>query len=71
MAFSTLVLLTFSDADWARDPNDRRSTTGYYFLLSSSLISWRSKKQTHMARSNTETEYRALADTTSKLLWLR
>ena len=37
---SPLVLRTFSDANWAGDPTDRRSTTGYYFLLSSSLISW-------------------------------
>ena len=58
-------------ADWAGDPTDRKSTTGYCFLLDSSLISWRSKKQTHVARSNTEAKYRALANTTSGLLWLR
>ena len=46
------------------------STTGYYFLLGSSLISWCSKKQSVVARSSTEAEYRALVDATSKLLWL-
>ena len=66
-----LVLRAFSDADWAGDPTDRRSTTGYCFLLGSSLISWQSKKQTHVARSSIEAEYRTLADTTSDLLWLR
>ena len=39
-AQSPLVLRTFSKADWAGDPIDRRSTTGYCFLLCSSLISW-------------------------------
>ena len=39
-AQSPLVLRAFSDADWAGDPTDRRSTTGYCFLLDSSLISW-------------------------------
>ena len=69
-AQSPLVLRAFSDTDWAGDSINHRSITGYCFLLSSSLISWRSKKQTHMAHSSTETEYRALTDTTSELLWL-
>ena len=69
-AQSPLVLNAFSDANWAGDHTDRRSTTGYCFLLGSSLISWRSKKKTHMARSSTEAKYRVLADTISELLWL-
>ncbi|RVW80523.1 Retrovirus-related Pol polyprotein from transposon TNT 1-94 [Vitis vinifera] len=40
-AQSPLVLRAFFDADWAGNPTDRRSTTGYCFLLGSSLISWR------------------------------
>ncbi|KAA0047306.1 Retrovirus-related Pol polyprotein from transposon TNT 1-94 [Cucumis melo var. makuwa] len=40
-------------------------------LLGDSLISWGSKKQSVVSRSSTESEYRALADTTAELLWLR
>uniref|UniRef100_A0A2N9IVE1 Integrase catalytic domain-containing protein n=1 Tax=Fagus sylvatica TaxID=28930 RepID=A0A2N9IVE1_FAGSY len=70
-AHSTLDLCAYSDADWAEDPTDRRSTTGFCFFLGDSLISWRSKKQHIVSRSSTEAEYRALADTTSEVLALR
>jgi hypothetical protein len=68
---SSLELRAYSDADWAGDPTDYRSTTRYCFLLGTSLISWCSKKQFVGTRSNIEVEYRALANTTSELLWLR
>ena len=36
---SSLTLQAYSNADWASDPSDRRSTTRYCFLLGDSLIS--------------------------------
>lgn len=65
-----LHLCAFSDADWAADQNDRRSTTAYCFSLSETgpVISWKSKKQSTVAVSTCEAEYMSLAATTQESL---
>ncbi|KAH9705793.1 retrovirus-related pol polyprotein from transposon RE1 [Citrus sinensis] len=63
-------LTAFSDADWGSDPDDRRSVGGYCIFLGSNLVSWSSKKQNVVSQSSTELEYRALALTTSEVLWI-
>ena len=67
-----LRLLAYSDADWAGDTTDRRSTTGYCVSLSEKgpLISWKTKKQSTVTLSTCEAEYMALAATTQECLYL-
>ena len=61
----------FSDADWAGDVSDRKSTSGYCFKFGRSLISWRSNKQTCVALSTAEAEYVALAGAAQEAVWLK
>lgn len=67
----SLTVTAFSDADWAGNHIDKRSTTGYCVFLGSNLISWCAKKQPTVARSSTEAEYRALAHTAADVTWIQ
>jgi hypothetical protein len=60
----------YSDADFAGDTDDRRSTGGYVFLLYGGAISWKAKKQALPALSTVEAEYIAGAETTKEAIWL-
>ncbi|XP_038695478.1 secreted RxLR effector protein 161-like [Tripterygium wilfordii] len=66
-----LKLTGFSDADWASDRDERKSTSGYVFILSGGAISWCSKKQSCIALSTMEAEYVACSVAVQEAVWLR
>ncbi|KAL0375663.1 UNVERIFIED_CONTAM: Retrovirus-related Pol polyprotein from transposon RE2 [Sesamum calycinum] len=67
ISFAVGLIEAYSDADYAGSKDDRKSTSGYCTYVGGNLVTWRSKKQTTVARSSAEAEYRAMAHTTSEI----
>lgn len=64
-------IVGYTDANWAGDLDNRRSTSGNVFLLADGPISWTSKRQSVVAVSTAESEYIALFHCIQEALWLR
>ena len=58
------------DADWAGSNKDSRSTTGYCTKVWGNVVTWRSKKQSMVARSSAEAEFQAIAQGICEVIWL-
>jgi hypothetical protein len=68
---ASTVLAAYSLTSWADDAETRRSVGGYTVLVAKGVISWRSKRQSLVATSTTESEMIAAAETTEEVLSLR
>ena len=64
------TITAYSDADWAGDVDERKSTTGFITKVNNNIISWNSKKQPTVALSSCEAEYYAVSDTLKELKWI-
>lgn len=64
-------MLGYCDADWAGDQDERRSTTGYVFVLQGGAISWATRKQPTIALSSTEAEFMSMVAAIQEALWLK
>jgi len=63
-------IIGYSDAYWAGDVGDRKSTSGYVFLWGRAEVSSESTKQTTVALSTAEAEYVALSSASQEAIWL-
>ena len=64
-------LEAYTDADYVGSVVDRRSTTGYCTFLGGNLVTWKSKKQSVVARSSAKAKFRAMVQGICELLWLK
>ncbi|KAA0044524.1 putative mitochondrial protein [Cucumis melo var. makuwa] len=61
----------YSDLDCAKSVVDRKSIFGYCTFLWGNLVTWRSKKQSVVARSSVEAKYRAMSLGICEEIWLQ
>lgn len=66
-----LEIEVFTDADWAGSTMDRRSTSGYCTFVGGNLVTWKSKKQSVVARSSAEAEFRSVAHGVCEVMWIK
>ena len=64
-------LIGYSDSDYAGDLDDRRSTSGYVFMMSSGAVAWSSKKQAIVTLSTTEAEFIYAAMCACQAIWMK
>jgi hypothetical protein len=64
-------LNVYFDSDYAGDVKDRKSTSGYVFMLSAEAVSWSLKKQPIVTLSTTKAEFIAVASYACQAIWLR
>lgn len=54
---SKVILIRFSNVDWASSLKVHKSTSRFYVYLSNNLVGWSSKKQSVVSRSTPKVEY--------------
>ena len=63
-------LIGYCDSDYAGDLDDKKSTSGYIFLLGSKPIAWNCSKQKVVALSSCEAEYISSTSAVCKGVWI-
>ena len=63
-------VLVYTNSDYARNSDNKRSTTGYIFTLYGGAISWMSHLQKCVALSTTKAKYVATIEAFKEAIWL-
>ena len=67
----SVQLAGFTDVDWVRCVEDRKSTSGCCFSIGSRVVSWFSMKQKSVGLHSIEAEYMASSMAACEGMWLR
>lgn len=65
------VLECYSDANWANNKSNSKSTSGWVFTIGGAIVSWSSKKQSCISLSTMESEFVAMSMACKELVWMR
>ena len=66
-----LSLIGYTDSDWVGNGTDHKSTSSYVFSFGSGPFFYSSKKQSMIALSTTEAEYRGAVNAATQVVWLQ
>jgi hypothetical protein len=61
----------FADADFSRNPDVKKSRSGFVIFLNGGAVAWKSKLQPRIAMSTTEAELYAMYAGVEQVLWFR
>ena len=67
---SMINVSAYVDSDFASDPTDRKSISGFLIRMNNNMVCWSSKKQSVVALSSTEAEYVAMANCITECLFV-
>ena len=65
---SHIKIEAYSHSGYVGDREDKKSTSSFYTYVRGNLVTWRSKKQNVVSRSNTEAKYRSITQTACEMM---
>lgn len=69
--YNDVKLVGYTDNDWTRDIETRKSKLGYIFHLGASAVPWSLRKQPIVALSMAEAEYITTTSCATQVVWMR
>ena len=60
----------YTDSDWGQSEDDRKSVSGYIWLLAGAPVAWQSRTQKSVSQSSCEAEFIALSEAVREVRWM-